>query len=124
MEDGEEIDDTSGVDWNSEATVSDKGGKVVTRDIKGKMKVGQKTDGKLPKTFTISDSSGTFSFKLVGTDNATGKPVYQCTSGPNGAAYTQGNNYVMQDMKNGKPVFEQPQRYFGSGESLRQSNGL
>ena len=88
------------------------------------MKAGQKTDGKLPKTFTISDSSGTFTFKLVGKDNATGKPVYQCTSGPNGAAYTQGNNYVMKDVRNGNPVFEQPPDYSGSGESLRQSNGL
>lgn len=122
LEDGEELDDNSGINWDGNATVRDQESTTKTRDIKGKMKVGDRTAGKYPKTFTISDSSGEYTFKIVGTDKATGKPVYQCTSGPNGASYSKGNNYVLKDMQNGEPTLEQPSNYVGSGESLKKSN--
>lgn len=124
LADGEELDDDSGINWDGNATVRDQESTTKTRDIKGKMKVGNKTDGKYPKTFTISDSSGDYTFKLVGTDKATGKPVYQCTSGPSGQTYSKGNNYVLKDMQNGQPTLEQPSNYAGSGESLKKSNEI
>lgn len=122
---GDDVADNTGINWNNaKGNVIDTEGKSAgkTRDISGAVKAEKSAEGKLPKSFTISDSTGTFTFKLIGTTKDGGKPVYQCTSGSNGATYTKGNNYILDGSSNGQVKLSQPKEFTGSGVSLRASN--
>ncbi len=122
---GDDVADNTGVKWdNANGNVTDTAGKQSgkTRNIFGTVKAEKGAEGKLPKSFTVSDSTGTFTFKLIGTTKDGNKPVYQCTSGPNGAKYTKGNNYILDGSSNGNVNLSQPKEFSGSGISLRASN--
>lgn len=100
----------------------DADGNIPTRPIHGDMKVeGEAKNGENPKKFTITDKDNgrVYTFELD--ENAEGKVVYKCTSGP-GGAYKQGNDYELRTI-NGVPMLVQMKDSDGFGLGVGKSRG-
>lgn len=100
----------------------DADGNIPTRPIHGDMKVeGEAKNGENPKKFTITDKDNgkVYTFELD--ENAEGKVVYRCTSGP-GGAYKQGNDYELRTI-NGVPMLVQMKDSEGFGLGVGKSRG-
>lgn len=115
-------------DWNSgfETSVRDvkDDDTNATEAILGKVNVTDKDykKGSAPKTFTITDTGGVYTFEKVETKDGTVK--YKCTnqtSVGNKTAFTKGNVYTC-EILNGKPVFKQHSWDEGGGKGLFASN--
>lgn len=115
-------DDSKKADWHdaTEMNCHDNSGK--TQDIQGKLEFEKEFEGDNPPSFTITDTSSgsehVYTYKLVGTDEKTGKPIYKCVS-MNDKPITTDNEYTLEVDEKGAPGLVQYEEQNNYGVGLK-----